>query len=218
MSKSMWRVCVAGWLLAFAGLARAEGRWLAPTNGWDHNYVAAVGSGPGSGRPEQFDSRWARSSYQVTNPGAVNYAAITNDPSEGAVLLLEHTNSVTATDRYPLYQMSSGPGAGTTNDLITVDFRFRLVDESQSDATPQLHLNVVRPRQDGLFGFAYWYVEFRENAVYRGGALSGTALGTNWHTVRLMIDVARDTGSLYLDRLGAPVATWASEKKCDRDS
>ena len=212
MGKSMWRVCAAGWLLAAAGLARAEGRWLAPTNGWNHNYVASVGSGPGSGRPEQFDSRWARSSYQITNPGAANYVAITNDPSEGAVLLVEHTNSVTAADRFPLYQMSSGPGGGTTNDLITIDFRFRLLDESQSDATSQLHLNVVRPRPDGLTGFANWYVEFRKNAVYRGAALSGTALGTDWHTVRMVIDVARDTGSLYLDRLGTPIATWVSDK------
>lgn len=212
MKKTMWCVCVAGLLLAVAGLARAEGRWLAPTNGWAHNYVAVAGSGPGSGRPEQFDSRWTRSSYQITNPGAVNYVAITNNPAEGDVLLLEHTNSVTANDRFPLYVMSSGPGAGTTNDLITVDFRFRLVDESQADATSQLHLNVVRPRPDGLTGFANWYVEFRKNAIYRGGALSGTALGTSWHTVRLVIDVARDTGSLYLDRLGMPVATWASDK------
>ena len=211
MKKAMWCVCVAGLLLAVAGPARAEGRWLAPTNGWDHNYVASVGSGPGSGRPEQFDSRWLYYDYQFSNPAADNYVGVTNDAAEGSVLRV--VNRDTTAKKYPYYQMTNSPAAGTTNDLITLDFRFRLTDAALPDATPQFSLSVQRPRPDGVAGSSTWYVRFRESALdYDWKAISGTPLGTNWHTVRLVVDVAKDVGSLYLDRVSAPVVTWAGVK------
>lgn len=217
MRQALCRAALAVILAATAGAARAEGRWTAPTNGWAHNYVAIAGSGPGSGRPEQFDAKWAAvGGYQSSNPAADNYVAITNDVSEGDVLRLVHLDSTA--NKYPYYQMTAAPGAGTTNEFITLDCRFRLADASQADTMPQLHLSVCRPRPDGLAGMAFWYIRCSESRVeYLNSAasfvvLGGTTLGTNWHTVRLVIDVARDTASLYFDRVAEPVITWASRK------
>jgi hypothetical protein len=204
-------------LAATAGPARADGRWIAPTNGWSHNYVASVGEGPGSGRPEQADGKWTRSGYQHSDPEAANYAAVITDGTEGDVLALAHRE--TTGSIYPLYVMETAPGAGASNDLITLDCRFRLADESQPDTTAQFFLGVARPRHDGAEGMIQWVIQCRKsglNYLSSGGsitAISGTPLGTNWHTVRMVIDAAAETAALYLDSAAVPVAAWAGEKR-----
>ncbi len=167
--------CVVAAVLAFVGYVGAEpvlftedGRWTVPTNQWDHVYAAS------NGLPEVTDARWVTGGYQSTTPGNVNYVRIVNDQKEGDVLMLVHTNSSTANNRWPLYQMQVEPGSGTTNELITVDMRFRLADDSQPDTTSQLALGLARPRLNGTAGRASWYLEFAENGIKKNGALTGT--------------------------------------------
>lgn len=188
-----------------ACVVSAEGRWTAPSNQWEHQYAAS------NGLPEVVNSNWQRNSYQSTNPEGVNYVDIVSDENEGDVLMLIHTNGAAVLNRWPNYQMHSAPGSGTTNDLITMDLRFRLADDSQSDATQQLVLNVNRPRLDGAAGRIAWGLNFTKSGLKRNGAVvSGTTLGTGWHTVRWIIDVAANSSKVYLDNVAAPVISgWA---------
>lgn len=187
-------------LVGIAGMAQAEGRWLAPTNGWDHNYVAIAGSGAGKGVPTQFSTLWKASAYQTGNSNALNYVAIIPDAVEGDVLMLTHTNSS------PYYYMSSGPGAGTTNDLITLDCRFRLADESQSMTQAQFMVSVVRPRLDGTTnGWNQWVCLVSKQELKVNAATISVDLGSDWHTVRLVADVARNSSSVYLDNNPLPI-------------
>ena len=200
-------VIVLATTVGAAHLASAEGRWSFPTNQWECVYAAS------NGLPEVADANWLRSGgYQSTDPAGGNYVAITNDGNEGDVLMLIHTNSASATNRWPIYSMTSAPGSGTTNDLITMDLRFRLADNSKPDATPQLTLIVNRPRLDGSAGRNYWLLQFAKNSIQRNGAaVNGTTLGTDWHTMRLIIDVAANNAKVYFDNVTAPVVSnWAS--------
>ncbi|MDX9869002.1 MAG: hypothetical protein RBT78_13890, partial [Kiritimatiellia bacterium] len=206
--------CVVAAVLAFVGYVGAEpvlftedGRWTVPTNQWDHVYAAS------NGLPEVTDARWVTGGYQSTTPGNVNYVRIVNDEKEGDVLMLVHTNSSTADNRWPSYQIKVEPGSGTTNDLITVDMRFRLADDSQSDTTSQLSLGLARPRLDGTEGRASWYLEFAEKGIKKNGeqTVYGPALGLGWHTVRVVIDVPANRAKVYLDHLAVPVISgWSS--------
>ena len=209
MKKKVRCVSVAVGLLALSVFSRDLDRWLAPTNGWAHNYVAAAGSGPGSGVPTQHSSLWINAYYQTNDPAGLSYAGIIPDVAEGDVLSLVHTNGATSVS--PYYYMQSGPGAGTTNDLITMDCRFRLADAAQDDAKPQFMLGLARPRLDGsATGWNHWTFLFSEQLLEVGTAQLSVPLGTNWHTVRLVADVARNTSAVYLDNLPVPVYSGPS--------
>jgi len=214
MQKITYYVCFIGLLLAAVGLARAEGYWPVPTNGWEHNYVAAEGSGADSGVPHQYSSLWRNGGYQTTDPDELNYAAIIPDAVEGDVLMLVHTNGSGGVSMFPYYYMTSVPGAGTTNDLITLDCRFRLADDSLSDTQEQFLLNVVRPRLDGIAtGWNFWMITFSKQNLKVNGTTFNAPLGTNWHNVRLVADVARNTSWVYLDNNPVPVYSGPSSSR-----
>lgn len=211
-----WNICRACWvagLVIAASLARAEGRWLQPADGWEHVYAAS------NGLPEVADENWiASGGYQSGNSNNVNYVAIVNDVNEGDVLMLTHTNGTSVGNRWPNYAMTDSPGSGTTNDLITMDMRFRLADNSQPDATSQLMLMVSRPRLDGVAtGRHYWLLQFVKGGIMPGNNIvSGTPLGTEWHTIRMIINVAVNSAKVYLDNMAAPVISgWGGIQSID---
>ncbi|MDD4024874.1 MAG: hypothetical protein PHN85_02995 [Kiritimatiellae bacterium] len=193
--------------LAGTQMAMAEGRWFAPAAGWEHEYVASEGEGAGSGIPQQFDAGWGFSQYQTADPEGDSYVVIAQDPVEGSVLKLRHIN-----DSAAHYKMEVPPGSGTTQDLVTLDFRFRLADDTQADSQRQLQINVSRPRLDGApEGWNQWSFGFsRTQIVPSSGSTIAVELSNGWHTVRLLADFANDTARLYLDGIVDAVYTGPS--------
>lgn len=200
-------------LVVTAGMARADGRWLQPTNGWSLNYVASVYTGPGTGLPKQINADWDYTDYQTDNPAAENYIAITNDGAEGPVLAIQ--NNGTDQRKWPDIRLAVPQGAGTANDRITLDFRFRLTDASKADTVPQLSLAVNRPRPDGVEGRVFWFAGFAKAGIQILKStymytVPDSALGTNWHNVRILIDVANTNALLYFDHSTQPIAWGGS--------
>jgi hypothetical protein len=167
----------------------AQAAWMAPSGGWQLNYEASGGD-----LPEAASPAWTNSGYQSGNSGADNYVTILADgvTSEQALYL---GNTATSGQKWPIYDLTSGAGAGTASDKITLDFRFRLIDVP---AGWQWGLAVNRPAAGGDRSYLF---DFGTTGILNGNTFSfhGVSLGNDWHDARVLIDVAANTADLYLD-------------------
>ena len=204
--------CVVIMSLAFSSLANCAfgASYSAPFGGYDYVYDAANGVLPNepSGVPSQ--PIWTNGGYDSSSAQVIN-----GDPLAGqAILRLDHT-ATTGAAQFAAYDLSSTGGAGSNQDYITFDTRFRVLDSGSQD---QLSLAFIRPptsTQANLGETEHTYVfRFNINGI---NALTGIGfqqtaypLGTVWHDARITIDVPHGTASLYLDGASAPIISTYS--------
>jgi hypothetical protein len=156
--------------------------------------------------PPQIDPTWGQTYTAET-------AAIVHDGNE-YVLRLDNT---TGSSSYYNYN-NNEPGAGTIKDIVTIDLRFRLVDDTQDDDTPQFYLVMYRPRADSQTGRQVYKLRFSKNKIeYLNNAgayvsVANTALGTDWHNINYVIDVENDQAELYFDSSATSAITHVSMK------
>jgi hypothetical protein len=201
---------LAGALTLVGVGSTVQAAWIDPSGGWQVDYKASSGKLPND---VTTSPKWNMAYYQTTNSSAQAYTAIQNDSVTGekAVFLGNDgtTSSGAARNDVSNYNLGSGAGAGTTTDKITMDFRFRLLDDSQPDDKAQLQFIVLRPtgttgqRQLYLLNFAEDGVSYLDaSSTYSHTAAS---IGTGWHDARWLIDVATQTSRLYLDGSATPL-------------
>lgn len=171
------------------------GYFATPASGWQYVYDARF-----DGRLDQ--DGWNNNGYQFAIPGDDNYSAVTNDQFTGEKTL--YAAGSFSVD--PTYSSLNIPlTSAASNEIITVDVRFRAGDASQLDSTAQFHLaTVFRPRFDGLVGRQFGAVAVSEQGIQYSDqdfkfTTIGPALGTNWHTGRIVFDFPALSYHMYLD-------------------
>ncbi|MCC6240867.1 MAG: PEP-CTERM sorting domain-containing protein [Phycisphaerales bacterium] len=175
----------------------SQAAWVAPSGGWEAQYNAADGKLPGASTP----------AWVPAYPHSLTTDAITGEKA----LYMDNNQS---NGNGPFFQLKTAPGAGTVNDTITVDFRFRLLDENVAATQDQFSVMVQRPRVDGNPGNTLFFVNFSRSTIhyYDGGTpMKATAatIGTTWHDARWLVDVANNSSAMYLDGSNTPVITVA---------
>jgi len=200
-------VLIAGTMAAGILGSTAHAAWMAPSGGWDVSYDASSGN-----RPDLASPAWTIGGYQFVNSGSAGYMTVQNDSiTNEKTLFMDQNNGY--------IELSNSGGDGTKDDLITLDFRFRLLDGAQADDQDQLTMNVTRPRPDLVTGRVLYFVNFAENEVFYYDGNTPTAsykpasIGTSWHDVRMLIDVPNNAAELYLDGASTPLFSfsgWAS--------
>ena len=170
--------------------------YIAPSRGFDYQYLASLDR-----LPENSSPAWTNYTYDATQV-SMDVSDVTGEP----VLRLLHT----ANNPYALYTLSSTGGSGAHDDLITMDFRFRLRDTTTNG---QLSLAVIRPPPpfqlyDGSTESLYW-LRFATNNVttLRDGSYTATnySFGNHWNDTRLTIDVGRARAKLYVNGSLSPL-------------
>ena len=199
-SRFVWAVL---WV-SVAGLARADVRWVEPANGWDLVYAASNGV-----LPEVASPAWTKSGFTAST------AALVTDEVTGEDAL--HLIMTSTSSKYANYTLSTGAGQFTTNDLTTCDFRFRLTDDSQPNDAMQLNLTLNGPRPDGLAGYQVFQLLFSKDRIRvadNGGASDYMMpLGTNWHSLRWLINWNTRQAKLYVDQIAAPWVEYQGSLK-----
>lgn len=180
------------------GQAAGDAAWPAPKKGWEAEYVAKVGVLPDMASPP-----WHRAGYQYHSPEEPAYASLAPDDITGELcLILDHRSDKTESGQhFANWSLRDYLGQGDANDQITVEFRFRLLDDSE--AKEQFSVGICRNTADGET--ISWVFMFGTNAIHTPGRGRVSApLGTEWHTARLVIDAAANQASLYLDGAAEP--------------
>ena len=200
--RAYWTVL----LVSVAGLARADVRWIEPTNGWDLVYAASNGV-----LPEAASPIWTRSYFTASTASLVK-DEVTGEDALHLIMTNTAANYSTAN-----YYLGTGVGQFTTNDLTTCDFRFRLTDDSQTNGAMQLNLTLNGPRPDGLTGYQVFQILFSKDRI-RVADNSGSSdymmpLGTDWHSLRWLINWNTRQAKLYLDQIAAPWVEYQGSLK-----
>lgn len=188
MSAMALALCVGG--------SMSQAAWMAPAGGWEAEYNAADGM-PGNASPA-----WTPSGVH-----SIQQDAITGEK----VLYMD--NNAGGTGNGPFFRLATSPGSGTRTDQVTADFRFRLLDTDLPAGTDQFSVYVVRPRGDGQPGQALFFMNFAMDRIYYYNNSSTMShvmapLSNSWHEARLLIDVAANSASLYMDGSDAPAFTF----------
>lgn len=189
---------LAGALIAGGIDSTTQAAWINPPGGWQLDYTAADNVLPDA-------DGFSATNYQTSNPVGAAYSGLVVDgvTSETALIM----NNEPAGAAYRVWQSTSGAAAGSGTDLITVDFRFRITDTAQPDSGEQLYVLIERPVTGSTS--AYYYAAFTRDRAGLTGDNVATAIGNDWHDVRMLIDVANNSSELYLDGAGTPTATQA---------
>jgi hypothetical protein len=182
--------------IGFSGVAGAV--WIAPTDGWEHEYVA-------NQIPEDYDENWVP--YAIGGEG--NPVSIIPDGDEGNVLNIKN-RGVGSPANASSYSMSAAPGSGTSTDMVTLDLRFRLVEDI---ADHQFLVSVRRPQPGGV-GVDTYQLTFSQDAIgyWNAGALRYAAadLGIErYNDVRMVADIELRTASVYINQEETPLFTFA---------
>jgi len=172
------------------------GYFATPVHGWQYVYDARF-----DGRPDQ--DGWLNDQYQFATPENDPYSAVRVDPFTGEKTLY----ATSGLSGVPIYFSGAGIPLQSTasNEVITVDVRFRAGDAAQPDSTRQFQLaTLFRNRFDGLAGRQYGCIAVsKEGLQYTDAVYSyqtiGLALGTNWHTGRMVFDFPAKSYHMYLD-------------------
>ena len=188
---------------------------------WGSTAVAAIYERPSDGyalfydaesglRPDQTGAGWT-TSYQTSDPSGARYTGIQIDSLTGeGALLVDNSDTVS---KWPNYNLMTQPGSGANNELVTLDFRFRLLDADQVDNVSQLTLAVNRPPTLTGMTRQLDYLSISESGVsYFEGASTSlktatASIGTAWHNARWVIDMPGGTSSFYLDFSEIPLFT-----------
>ncbi|MCC7351672.1 MAG: PEP-CTERM sorting domain-containing protein [Phycisphaerales bacterium] len=184
---------VVGGMALAGAVSTVQAAWMAPSGGWQVNYEASSGV-----TPDDPSVGFTNVAYQHSDPNSGWYSAVVTDSiTSEKTLLLDNSTS-----GGPNYKMTSSPGAGTYGDKVTLDFRFRLPDSTLTTAGWGFAVN--RPGDVGnttthsfALNFGLGYVE--DSNRTDPGRLTTVAIGTGWHDARFLVDVAANTGKLYLD-------------------
>jgi len=185
--------------IGFSGVAGAV--WIAPTDGWEHEYVAT------DQIPEDYDENWVP--VAIGGEGSDNPVSIIPDGDEGNVLNIKNRGAWGAAAASH-YSMTAAPGSGTLTDMVTLDVRFRLVEDR---ADHQFLVSLRRPRPGGG-GVDSYQLTFSQDAIGRWDA--GTYLTTaaplgisNYNDVRMLADIDARTASVYINQQETPLFTFA---------
>jgi hypothetical protein len=183
--------------IGFSGVAGAV--WIAPTDGWEHEYVAT------DQIPEDYDENWVP--YAIGGEG--NPVSIIPDGDEGNVLNIKN-RGVGSPANSSYYSMTAAPGSGSSTDMVTLDLRFRLVEDI---ADHQFLVSLRRPRPVGG-GIDTYNLTFSQDAIgyWNAGAYTTTAapLGiSNYNDVRMLADINARTASVYINQQETPLFTFA---------
>jgi hypothetical protein len=193
-------------LLAVVGFSNAAfAEWIAPTDGWDHEYVAT------NQIPEDYDTNWVP--YAIGAEPANNPASIITDGDEGNVLNIKN-RGVSKPASASNYSMSESPGSGTSTDMVTLDVRFRLVEDRSEEAVKHQFLVSLRRPQPGGVGVDTYQLTFSQDAIgyWNAGALRYAAadLGIErYNDVRMVADIELRTASVYINQEETPLFTFA---------
>lgn len=111
--------------------------------------------------------------------------------------------SETDRDGWPSYSLAHSGGDGTASDLMTIDFRFRLLRPEGLPEGERNHstfrVNVWRPSLDGASSVRFALTFSETGMAFVNGATAPYVFGTDWHDVRVTIDVAQSLFRVYLD-------------------
>ncbi len=190
----MWAVVTA------AAQASLPLGWDEPSGGYQVIYDAADGVWP-HGTSPYWDIDPFRGDHYT---GETSYVRIDDLTGEPALYMSEADF-----DGWPSYSLAHSGGDGTPTDKMTIDFRFRLLRPEGLAADARNHssfrVNVWRPAADWASSVRF-AVTFSETEIsYVNGATAPYAFGTDWHDVRITIDVAESIFRLYVDGGTTPV-------------
>jgi hypothetical protein len=110
---------------------------------------------------------------------------------------------------YSSYANFRSPSGGLQSDLVTLDFRFRLLDPTGR----QLNVSLNRPYSDSVGGNTTitYSLGFETAAIFNFGDNQTTSisLGNGWHDARWLLDINNKTSKLFLDGSDTPFMTVA---------
>jgi hypothetical protein len=184
-----------------------EPGWIAPTDGWEHEYVAT------NQIPEDYDSNWVPTA--IGAEPANNPVSIITDGAEGSVLNIKN-RGVESPANASYYSMTAAPGSGSSTDMVTLDVRFRLVEDRSEEAVKHQFLVALRRPQPGGGGYVDSYqLMFSQDAIgYWNGSSTYTTtaapLGiSNYNDVRMLADIDAREASVYINQQETPLFTFA---------
>lgn len=180
----------------FSATMMGIGEWPEPEGGFSISYSASEWDVPYLSTPtwgfEPFNEYPDTHAYIVTDE-------LTDEPAL-------HLNGYKAGGNSPVFSLSDSEsgGAGTISDKMTIDFRFRLVGE-RTGTSGQFRVGVWRPDSEADTSIRYMVDFLQDKISFSGGASMAYPVGTEWHEVRMTIDLVEKVARLYMDGSSAPL-------------
>ncbi len=174
--------------------------WEAPTGGWNvSNYEASSGLFPYEASPPWNFAMFAE-------PYDLDLIDLVTDDLTGETVLFLEARPGTQDN----FVLNPEYGAGTAEDLMTLDFRFRFPDKSRTARRFTVHLWRPTDGTDNQRTTFYFSMGQVEKSVPGEEVSAAYNFGTHWNNVRLIMDVPEQTYGLYVNGDEAPLLSGAT--------
>ena len=154
--------------------------------------------------PEKNSPRW-KSRYYINGKSAM---VGSDELSGNKVLILDHSPQ-TAPNKFANYSLNMPPVTAGANEVVTVEFRLRLVDKNIH--VPQFTLGVARKMPDGAI--KCWAIGIADDYIYcHMKKTVKEPIGNAWHTYKVVFDMKQEKATLYIDGKTKAVLTYPAYK------